>query len=138
MKKVLVAGDFGKLHSGHLMHIAKAYDLGDWLYIVTHGDASIMARKSYVPDPLTMRVFMLGTWLKGLGGRGEVLLAEDEDGTVCGAIRSLAPHIFAKGGGYTRETLPIGEREACNSIGCEIVFGIGSRLNQSRNLAGEP
>ena len=135
MNTVLVAGDFGKLHSGHLLHIARAYDLGDWLHIVTHDDSSIIKRKSYIPDNLTQRVFLLNIFLKGLGGKGDVSVAQDEDGTVAATIRSLSPRIFAKGGEYTIETLPPAEVEACRSVGCEIVFGIGAKLNQSRDIA---
>lgn len=136
MKTVMVAGDFGKLHSGHLLHIAKAYKLGDWLYIVTHFDYEIIERKHYTPDFLEDRVFMLNTFLKGLGGMGEVVMALDRDGTVAATIKYLSPHIFAKGGEYRLDNLPPSEIEACKEVGCEIVFGVGQTLNESRKIAG--
>ena len=136
MKTVMIAGDFGKIHSGHLLHIAKAYQLGDWLYIVTHYDYEITERKHYIPDPLESRVFMLNTFLKGLGGHGEVIMALDRDETVAATIRHLSPNIFAKGGEYNLQNLPPSEIEACKEVGCEIMFGIGETLNQSRLIAG--
>jgi len=137
MKRVLVAGDFGKLHSGHLLHISKAYALGDWLYIVTHRDHEIIERKHYTPDCLEDRLFMLEVFLRGLGGMGEIIMAIDRDGTVADTIKFLSPNVFAKGGRYTLDTLPVSEVEACREIGCEIVLGVGETLNESRKIARE-
>ena len=131
----MVAGDFGKIHSGHLLHIAKAYDLGDWLYIVTHCDYEITDRKGYIPDLLENRILMLNTFLKGLGGYGEVIMALDRDGTVAATIKYLGPNIFAKGGEYNLTNLPASEIQACKEVGCEIRFGVGETLNQSRRIA---
>lgn len=136
MKTVMIAGDFGKIHSGHLLHIAKAYQLGGWLYIVTHYDYEIIERKGYIPDSLESRVFMLNTFLKGLGGMGEVIMALDRDGTVAATIKYLGPNIFAKGGEYNLQNMPPSEIEVCKEVGCEIRFGIGETLNQSRRIAG--
>jgi bifunctional ADP-heptose synthase (sugar kinase/adenylyltransferase) len=137
MKTVMVAGDFGKIHSGHLLHIAKAYELGDWLYIVTHYDYEITERKGYIPDLLENRVFILNTFLKGLGGYGEVIMALDRDGTVAATIKYLGPNIFAKGGEYNLQNMPSLEIDACKEVGCEIIFGIGETLNQSRLIANK-
>jgi len=135
MKTVMVAGDFGKIHSGHLLHIAKAYDLGDWLYVVTHEDREITERKHYIPDSLPDRLFMLHTFIRGLGGSGTIKMAIDTDGTVAETIRQLKPNIFAKGGEYNLTNLPASEIEACKEAGCEIRFGVGETLNQSRTIA---
>ncbi len=135
MVTVMVAGDFGKLHSGHLQHIRKAYALGDYLIIVTHTDESIKGRKPYEPDPLSDRIADLRTWLRGLGGSGKVVIAPDTDGKCVKALEMYRPQMFAKGGDYTEQTMPVEEVELCRKLGIQIVYGVGERMNESRRIA---
>ena len=130
----LIAGDFGRLHAGHLDHIMKAYALGDWLIIATHTDEGIKARKGYEPIPLWARVIFLRSILSLLGGAGEVVLAKDTDGLVAKTLTHYHPDIFAKGGGYNEDNMPKREKEVCKRLGIKIVYGVGERLNQSRDL----
>ena len=134
MVVVMVAGDFGKLHTGHLDHIKKAYEMGDHLIIVTHTDESIRSRKSYEPEPLWRRIAELKTFLRGLGGEGKVVLAKDTDGKCIKSLKFYRPDIFAKGGGYTKDTLPPEEVEICKTLGIQIVFDVGDRLWESREI----
>ena len=131
---ILIAGDFGILHQGHLDHIIKAYYLGDWLIIVTHTDESIKARKKYEPIPLWGRIVMLRAIIKLLGGQGEVVLAPDKDGKCAEALRFHKPDIFAKGGEYNESNLPKEELDICDELGIQIIYGVGERLAQSREL----
>ena len=134
---VMVAGDFGRLHEGHLDHIVKAYGLGDKLYIVTHTDESIAARKSYKPMPLWARVMVLRGILTLLGGKGEIIIAKDDDGKCVRTLRALQPDIFAKGGAYTHETIPAEELAICDELDIQIIYNVGERLNQSRDVAND-
>jgi len=136
--KVLVTGDFGKIHSGHLEHIRQAYDLGDWLIIGTHPDDDIKKRKGYEPDPASLRIELLNIFIDGLGGQGSVVMCPDTDGKSVKALELFRPDIFAKGGGYTLGTMPYEEVETCLGLGIRIVFGVGERLGQSRDYALSP
>src|SRR3990167_8409747 len=134
---VLVAGDFGHFHQGHLDHIMKAYALGDFLIIVTHTDQSILERKGYEPIPLWARITMLRAILSLLGGKGKVVLAEDKDGKCYKSLEKYHPDIFAKGGDRADEaSLPLEEVEVCRVNGIKIIYGVGQHLNDSRRIAG--
>ena len=137
MKTVMVSGDFGRIHEGHIDHIIKAYALGDWLVIATHTDKSIVARKSYIPMPLWARIVLLRGILAVLGNKGEVVITKDTDGESTKTLKWIAPNIFAKGGDRVPGNIPQEEVDVCQEIGCEIVYGVGGRLNSSTKLAKE-
>ena len=133
---VLVAGDFGHFHQGHLDHIMKAYSLGDFLIIVTHSDQSIRERKGYEPLPLWARITILRAVLSLLGGKGKVVLAEDKDGKCCKSLEKYHPDIFAKGGDRKDDSsIPPEELEVCRTYGIKIIYGVGQQLNESRRIA---
>lgn len=134
-KTVMVSGDFSRIHEGHVDHIMKAYALGDWLFVVTHTDESIMQRKHYKPTPLWARKILLQGVIAVLGGKGQVVMAKDTDGLSIKTLESLRPSIYAKGGDRTSGNMPQEEIDMCKKLGCKIVYGIGDKLNSSRNLA---
>jgi D-beta-D-heptose 7-phosphate kinase/D-beta-D-heptose 1-phosphate adenosyltransferase len=134
MTVCMVAGDFGRPHEGHFYHILKASLLGDKLIVVTHTDESIIERKKYKPMPLEVRMTTLRGWLKDLKIEGRVVLAEDTDGKCVETLKKYKPNIFAKGGGYTLDTLPQEEVELCEQLGIRIVLNVGDRLAESRQL----
>ena len=134
VKTVLIAGDFGVIHEGHIDHIEKAYRLGDWLYIVTHPDSIILKHKGYKPVSLSARVKLLKGLLSLLGGCGEVIV--DPNRTVENTLRKIQPDIYAKGGDRLPDNMPDEEIKACNEIGCKVVYGVGSLLGSSRSFVG--
>jgi D-beta-D-heptose 7-phosphate kinase/D-beta-D-heptose 1-phosphate adenosyltransferase len=99
---VFTNGCFDILHKGHvsLLHQAKA--LGDVLIVGVNSDAGIRRLKG--PDrpinTLEDRVQVLAAL-----GCVDHLIPFDED-TPCSLIQALRPHVFVKGGDYTRERLP--------------------------------
>ncbi len=132
--KILICGDFGIIHEGHLDHIIKAYQLGDYLTIVTHSDESIKERKNYKPISLWARVMILRGIINLLGGEGRVVLAKDTDGKCVKTLRHYKPDIFAKGGDRTPDTMPEEELKVCEELGIKIIYGIGDLLNSSREI----
>ncbi len=130
----LIAGDFGRLHDGHLDHIIKASMLCDFLYIITHTDRSIEERKGYKPIPLWARMCYLTGILKLLRKNGDVLLSYDHDGTIANTLRVLRPDRLIKGGDRTPDNMPITELNVCAELKIEIIYGIGDILNESRKL----
>ncbi len=132
--KILVCGDFGIIHQGHLDHIQKAYLMSDWLIIATHRDKSIKERKGYDPIPLWARMALLKGFLNLLGGQGEVVLAKDTDGGCVKTLEYYTPDVYAKGGDRTPDQIPQIEKDTCQKLGIEIIYGVGELLNSSRRL----
>ena len=84
------------MHEGHLDHILRAAALGDFMYIVTHTDASTLRHKGSRYTTLSFRHFILSGILQNMKMYGLVLVTEEA--TVAYEIRQFKPDIFAKGG----------------------------------------
>ena len=134
--KVAVAGKFDPLHRGHKKHIQEAAELGNWLVVITHPD-EVVARtssKGFCYQPLAERVAALK---KELACIDEVVVAEDEGGTVARTLENIRPAIFAKGGDRIPGNMPQNEIDACEKIGCKIIYGVGGeKVESSSKLVG--
>ncbi|HET6409333.1 MAG TPA: adenylyltransferase/cytidyltransferase family protein [Chthoniobacteraceae bacterium] len=113
---VLTNGCFDLLHVGHVRYLQWARDLGDALVIAVNSDASVRTLKG-PSRPINTE-----------GDRAEVLAALGSvdfvttfsSPRVTEVIEAIRPHIYAKGGDYTIETLDAGERAALEAAGTEI------------------
>jgi len=134
--KVAVAGKFDPLHRGHKKHIREAAKLGNWLVVITHPD-EVVARtsaKGFCYQPLAERVAALR---KELACIDEVVVAEDEGGTVAQTLKNIRPANFAKGGDRIPGNMPQNEIDACEKIGCDIIYGVGGeKVESSSDLVG--
>jgi formyltetrahydrofolate-dependent phosphoribosylglycinamide formyltransferase len=113
---VFTSGCFDLLHAGHVRYLAQARELGDALVIALNSDASVREIKGPTRP------------VNSQDDRAEVLLALksvdavvifDEPRTT-GLIQAIRPHVFAKGGDYTIETLNPEERAALIKNGSRI------------------
>jgi D-beta-D-heptose 7-phosphate kinase/D-beta-D-heptose 1-phosphate adenosyltransferase len=99
---VLTNGCFDILHRGHIGYLNAAKALGDVLVVGVNTDASVRRLKGAARPINTLddRTAVLA----GLSAVDHIV-AFDEPTAVelCAAVR---PHVFAKGGDYTRERLP--------------------------------
>jgi D-beta-D-heptose 7-phosphate kinase/D-beta-D-heptose 1-phosphate adenosyltransferase len=99
---VLTNGCFDLLHRGHVTYLSSAKTLGDVLIVGINTDASIRRLKG--PDRP----------INALEDRARVLAALScvdlvvpfDDDTPHSLIRAVRPHVFVKGGDYTRGSLP--------------------------------
>lgn len=115
-KLVFTNGCFDLLHVGHVRYLQAARALGDALAVALNGDASVRALKG------------LGRPLNSERDRAEVLAALEcvdfvtifPDERVTALVREVRPHVYAKGGDYTVESLNAGERAALMESGAEI------------------
>jgi formyltetrahydrofolate-dependent phosphoribosylglycinamide formyltransferase len=113
---VFTNGCFDLLHTGHVRYLQQARALGDALIVGLNADASVRALKGPTRP------------VNGELDRAEVLSAlRCVDGVVIfhdlratSLIEAIQPHIYAKGGDYTPDTLDPGEREALRRAGTEI------------------
>lgn len=145
MRIAVVTGKFDLLHAGHVDHIKKAAQLGDWLIIITHEDSivALSSDKKFCAVPLWARVDIL----RGLielykRGHGEVIVATDPTGESTNTLRLIrqkypeADITLYKGGSRTDASkMPSREVAACYHLNIEIKYGVGDLLSSSSTLA---
>jgi D-beta-D-heptose 7-phosphate kinase/D-beta-D-heptose 1-phosphate adenosyltransferase len=99
---VLTNGCFDILHSGHISYLNAAKALGDLLVVGLNTDAGVRRLKGAGRpiNTLDERAAVLA----GLSAVDHIVaFDEDTAAELCAALR---PHVFVKGGDYTRERLP--------------------------------
>jgi cytidyltransferase-like protein len=117
---VATAGSFDPLHPGHIAHIEGALKLGDLIIILARDD-QLIKKKGKCAIPYEARKQIL-EW--GLKGRGKVVENIDKENCCKSSLRLYKPDIFAKGGDtWDINNLP--EKEVCEELGIEIIFGVG-------------
>ena len=127
---VMVSGGFDPVHAGHIRMIRHAAQYGD-VIVVANSDDWLYRKKGFVFMEWERRVEILNA-IKGV-----ILVdsVDDTDGTVCEAIRRLAPTYFANGGDRGKTNTP--EQAVCEEIGVELLWGIGGdeKIDSSSDLA---
>ncbi len=113
---VFTNGCFDVLHVGHVRYLNEARSLGDALCVALNADASVRSLKGpHRPiNPVEHRAEVL----LGLSAVDAVVVFSEARAT--NAIRAIQPHVYAKGGDYTPESLNLEEREALDDVGAQI------------------
>jgi rfaE bifunctional protein nucleotidyltransferase chain/domain len=113
---VLTNGCFDLLHVGHLRYLQEARALGDALVVAVNGDESVRALKGP-----TRPINSEGDRAEVLAGLGCVdFVTIFPTVRLTDVITRIRPHVYAKGGDYTVESLDLGEREALIAAGTDI------------------
>lgn len=105
-KKVVFGnGCFDLLHVGHVRYLKGAKALGDVLIVAVNDDSSVtgLGKRKQVVTPALERAEIIAA----LEGVDFVILFSDPN--VESLLRTLQPHIHAKGTDYTEESVPEGE-----------------------------
>jgi rfaE bifunctional protein nucleotidyltransferase chain/domain len=113
---ILTNGCFDLLHIGHVRYLQAAKDLGGQLIVALNSDRSVQAIKG--PDRPINSEADRAEVLAGLGSVDHVIIFGAP--RVTQLIQALRPHLYAKGGDYTIETLHPEELEALRQVGAEI------------------
>ncbi|MFZ4593139.1 MAG: phosphoribosylglycinamide formyltransferase [Verrucomicrobiaceae bacterium] len=137
-KLVFTNGCFDLLHAGHVRYLAEARALGDALVIALNSDASVRELKGPLRPVNTEE------------DRAEILKALRSVDAVCvfheprvtKLIEQIQPHVYAKGGDYTIDSLNPEERNALHAVGAKIeilalVPGRSTTKTLQRVKAGE-
>lgn len=113
---VFTNGCFDLLHVGHVRYLQQARQLGDALVVGLNSDASVRELKGEgrPVNPQDDRAEVLAA----LGCVDFVVVFDGKRAT--DLLRSVRPHIYAKGGDYTPESLDPGERIALEDCGAQI------------------
>ena len=99
---VLTNGCFDILHRGHIALLNQARTLGDVLIVGVNSDDSIRRVKGS-GRPINKLEDRLQV-LSALGCVDHVIAFHED--TSIALVRAARPHVFVKGGSYTKETLP--------------------------------
>ena len=130
----MVSGGFDPVHVGHVRMFEEAKKLGDELVVVINNDNWLKLKKGYVFMPEKERREII----KAFRVVDKVILSrhkkDTKDISVIEDIKSLRPHIFAKGGDRHSGNIP--EKDVCEEIGCVIVndVGFGGKVQSSSAL----
>jgi D-beta-D-heptose 7-phosphate kinase/D-beta-D-heptose 1-phosphate adenosyltransferase len=99
---VLTNGCFDILHRGHITYLNQARSLGDLLVVGVNSDESIRRLKGPERPINTLEDRM--QVLAALSCVNHVVAFEED--TPHRLVKAIRPHVFVKGGDYTRERLP--------------------------------
>lgn len=99
--KIAISGAFDPLNVGHVRHIQAAAKHGD-LFVILNTDSWIQRNRGEVNLTWEKRAEIL----RAVKGVKDVIMAKDDDDTVCESLRNLLPHFFAKGGHRSFENTP--------------------------------
>ncbi len=116
LKIVATNGCFDLLHVGHLRYLTAARALGDFLWVGVNGDASVRALKGPTRPIVNEaeRAELLAAW------RIVDAVTIFPEVRATHFLSELVPHIYAKGGDYTVESLDAEERTILIANGVEI------------------
>ncbi len=122
---VAVSGYFNPLHIGHIRHLKEAKKLGTELVVIVNSDYQVKLKGSvpFMPEKERMEI------VAALKPVDKVVLAVDQDGSVCKSLELIKPDIFAKGGDRTKDNIP--EVPVCEKLGIEMIFNVGGGKVQS-------
>jgi rfaE bifunctional protein nucleotidyltransferase chain/domain len=115
-KLVFTNGCFDLLHAGHVRYLRQARELGDALAVGLNSDGSVRELKGEgrPVNPQEDRAEVLAA----LGSVDYVVIFDDKRAT--DLLRVVRPHIYAKGGDYTPESLDADERAALAEGGAKV------------------
>ena len=115
-KMVFTNGCFDLLHAGHVRYLQQARGLGDALAVGLNSDRSVRELKGEGRplNPQDDRAAVLAA----LGCVDYVVIFDGKRATA--TIRAVRPHVYAKGGDYTPESLDAEESQALREAGAEI------------------
>lgn len=128
-KHIVVSGGFDPLHVGHVRMFQAARKLGTRLTVIVNSDNFLLHKKGYVFMPVAERVEII----RAIACVDDVVIAVDEDQTVCKTLRLIWPDVFANGGDRRCDT-DIPEATVCKELGIEMVFNVGGEKVQSSSL----
>ena len=115
---VMVSGGFDPVHVGHIRMIRAAAQHGN-VIVIANSDNWLFRKKGFVFMEFAKRSEILNS-IKG------VIIVDsvnDDDGTVCDAIRRHKPTYFANGGDRGKTNTP--EQSVCAELGVELLWGVG-------------
>jgi len=125
---ILCSGGFDPLHVGHLRYLQAAAMQGR-VTVALNSDAWLLRKKGYTFHKSWRERAEI---LSGLACVFSVIPVDDNDDTVCEAIRRTMPTAFAKGGDRTQDNTP--EVQLCRELKVLLLFGCGGGKVESSSV----
>ena len=128
---IMVSGGFDPTHDGHVAMLEEASKIG-YVVVALNSDDWLMRKKGKVFMPWEARCYAL----KSIKFVYDVISFNDDDGTVCEALRLFKPDIFANGGDRTVSNPK--EHAVCVELGIKEIFYLGGwKVRSSSDLIKE-
>lgn len=129
---IVTSGGFDPMHVGHLRCLLESAELvkkiggKTKLAVIVNGDGFLLRKKGYAFMPEAERLEIIA----GVNGVDYVVPWDDGSQTVTEALRALKPFAFTKGGDRDAAT-NVPEFDLCESMGTQVIFGVGGGKIQS-------
>lgn len=130
---VIVSGYFNPIHKGHIEYLKKSKESGDELIVIVNSDLQreLKGSKEFMKEEERCLI------VESIKYVDKVYLAIDQDRSVRKTLERIHEiHaqffdrvLFANGGDQTEKTIP--EKEVCNNLGIEMIFGLGDKIQSS-------
>jgi len=139
MKIVVVSGGFDPVHSGHIAYLKMAREHGDKLIVALNSDNWLKKKKGKPFMKEREREYIMSR-VKGVTKTFVCNPRSATDKTVCDGIYSAVntfrreydePLSMAFGNGGDRGKGNIPEEDYCNSMGVDMVWGLGDKVQSS-------
>ena len=105
--------------------LQKSKDCGTKLVVIVNNDRQAALKKGSSFMPAAERVKLV----RSIECVDAAIESVDEDRTCCKTVRLLVPDAFTNGGDQNNDTIP--EAPICRDIGCELVDGLGLKVQSS-------
>lgn len=130
-KVAVVSGGFDPIHIGHvrMFRATKELPCVDYLIVIVNSDEFLKNKKGYAFMPISERMEIIAAFQDV----DMVVPCFDDDQTVCKTLEYLknihGVDVFANGGDRKKGNVP--EKEVCDRLGIEMVYGVGGEKIQS-------
>ena len=131
---VIASGYFNPIHKGHIEYLNRSKALGDFLFVIVNNDYQRLMKgsKEFMSEDERLIV------VSNIKSVDEAMVSIDENSRlveksvefIYNQIGSKFDKIiFSNGGDQTQHT--IGEKQICEKLGIEMVFGLGDKIQSS-------
>jgi cytidyltransferase-like protein len=130
---VIASGYFNPLHKGHIEYLNRSKAVGDFLFVIVNNDLQRELKGSTEFLKEDERMFIV----QNLKSVNTVMVSIDKTRTIHNSIEFIYNWIgsdfdkilFTNGGDQL--TAAIEEKEVCDKLGIEMVFGLGDKVQSS-------
>jgi cytidyltransferase-like protein len=131
---VIASGYFNPIHKGHIEYLNRSKEIGDFLFVIVNNDYQRLMKgsKEFMNEDERLLV------VRNIKSVDEAMVSIDENSRLVEKSVEFIYNqmhskfdkiIFSNGGDQTHHT--IGERDICEKLGIEMVFGLGDKIQSS-------